>query len=433
MVTTIFTSDTKPSRDEFYTNYPFFKYWNKQYNNPFLSPDQLNIYIHFPYCVQKCDYCFYKTDQYKSPSEIDKYVNALCSEIKLISNYFNLKKRPVDSIYMGGGTPSLLKEHQFNKISETLHKYHSIGDTEFTIEAEPGTFNRNKIKWYEKAGVNRISIGVQSFEDEIIRLSSRKHTAKQAIESINLLKEFENLTFNIDLLSGLAGESLATFQQSVDIALQKEVKMLTIYKMIAYANTSFFNKSVRKKEISLPSSAEEAEFYESVVTKILEAGYYMWSTFAFTKNIYLHRYIENTWRGKDCAAYGVSAFGKMGDFLYQNFNITEIYVENIFNDKIPVYRSYKLSVKDMIVKELLLCVARLNSYTKKEFIDKFGFDYYNLIPETINDLYKSGYIENNNSDLTLTKKGIVYGDYVGKILASAVKEKLGNDDIGFTY
>ncbi|MBD0260587.1 MAG: radical SAM family heme chaperone HemW [Cytophagales bacterium] len=422
-----------PTREEFYTNYPFFKNWKKETNDKLAGQPGINLYIHIPFCIQICDYCFYMKELAKSKSQIDEYVDFLCKEIQLVSEVYGLKRRRVNSIYVGGGTPSILTEVQFKKLIEALHTHHAIDNPEFTFEAEPGTFNRNKLEWYRDHGINRISMGVQSFDDEIIKLSSRKHTARQAIHSIRMVQEADSFQLNIDLLSGLAGETMDSWCRSLDVALAHQVGMLTVYKMKAYANTVFFKKGVHKKEIELPTSEQEIEFMKKALEKIQEAGYHRWTTFAYTHDGHTHAYVENTWRGQDLIAYGVSSFGKIGNVNYQNSNNLPTYYEKINGNAMPLFRTFPLSYKDAIVKEILLCAARLASYKKSEFMEKFGFDYFELIPDTIGQLIDKGYLLANREEVTLTQQGVLFSDYVGRVLAASVKDALGKDSISFTY
>jgi oxygen-independent coproporphyrinogen III oxidase len=422
-----------PTREEFYTNYPFYKYWTSTHNDLLVSGEGINIYIHIPFCIQICDYCFYMKEIIKSKEQVDEYVESLCREIELVSENFGLRNRKVNSIYIGGGTPSVLTEKQLGKLIEALHRHHRLEEPEFAFEAEPGTFNRSKLDWWKAGGINRISMGVQSFDDDVIRLSSRKHTAAQAIQSVRILKEMGGFEINIDLLSGLAGESLSSWERSVATAIEQETDMLTVYKMKTYANTNFFKKGVHSNEIELPSNRFEIELMEKAMDAILGAGYTLWSTFAFNRNGAQSKYIEYTWRGQDMVAYGASSFGKIGNLNYQNLNNVPQYVRKVKAGEIPVYRTYSMSYKDMIVKEILLCAVRLFSYSKKEFVEKFGFDYFQLVPETIGELRLKGYIAANEDELVLTRQGVLFGDFVSKTLAASVKEALAKDMIGFTY
>jgi oxygen-independent coproporphyrinogen III oxidase len=419
-----------PTRDEFYTNYPFFKYWKTDAR---LEVDEgINLYIHIPYCIQICDYCFYMKELVRSSDQVNEYVDHLCREIALVSETFSLSKRKVNSIYIGGGTPSVLTESQFGRLLDSISKNHHVANPEFTFEAEPGTFNKTKLQWYKASGINRISMGVQSFDDNIIKLSSRKHTAAQAINSIAVVHEMSGFSTNIDLLSGLAGENSETWEKSLDIALAQPVDMITIYKMKAYANTNVFLKGVHKQEIELPDAEQEIQFMTMALDKLGQSAFKPWSTFAFARSGYKHMYAENTWRGQDLIAYGASSFGKIGRYNYQNVNNTSIYYDRIKSGQLPVFRRYELTAKDAMVKELLLC-TRLASYDKQEFVIKFGFDYFKLIPDTMAQLISKGFIQNDPDRLIFTKHGTLFGDFVGKILASSLKEKLGADAIGFSY
>ena len=423
----------QPHRNEFYTNYPSYKYWGKNDNSKLFSSPGINIYIHIPFCIQICDYCFYMKELVKSKDQINTYVDFLCKEIELVSKRFNLKDKKVNSIYIGGGTPSVLTETQFKRLTETLHQWHNIQELEFTIEAEPGTFSKNKLQCYKEIGVNRLSMGIQSFDDEVIKLSSRKHSSMQALNSISLAKENGAFQVNIDLLSGLAGETMSSWIKTLEIAFEQRVDMLTIYKMKAYSNTVFFQKGVYDNKIELPSSEQEIEFMKKALETAGEKKYGMWSTFAFNLNGSQSKYIEHTWRGEDLIAYGASSFGRIREINYQNLNNINAYYEKISQEELPLYRSFALSVKDQIVREILLCSARLFSYRKSEFVSKFGFDYFDLIPEMIEQLVELGYIEQSKEELILTSQGILFGDFVSKLLAESVKNILGRDKIDFKY
>lgn len=422
------------NRDEFYTNYPFYKYWKSDSNNLLIAPAPLNIYIHIPFCIQICDYCFYMKELIRSKDQVDTYIDSLCKEIKMVSNHFGLEKRRVNSIYVGGGTPSVLSENQLRKIMNSLNENHKIdSQTEFTLEVEPGTFNKFKLEIYSSIGVNRISMGVQSFNDKIIKLSNRKHSRSQALNSISMINSHGSFSVNVDLLSGLAGENMDTWKETLETAISQPIHMLTIYKMKTYSNTIFFKKGVLNNEINLPSPQIEASFMKFAIEKLSSSDLKPWSSFAFVRNNYKHLYAENTWRGEDLIGYGVSAFGKVKNINYQNVSNINNYIKNINNSTMPIARSYVLTHKDEIIKEILLCVTRLSSYKMSEFEKKFGFNYFNLIPETKTELIKNNFIIDKDSDFDLTPTGILYADFIAKVIASKVKEKIGKDTIGFSY
>ncbi len=419
----------QPSRKGFISNYPHFRYWKKPVVEEMLARDPVNIYIHVPFCAQKCAYCYYKTEKYRDQAQLEEFVHALCREIQLANERFHFKDRPVNSIYIGGGTPSLLKETLLREIIACLRENFVIDRPEFTIEAEPRTITEQKIKAYKDAGVNRFSLGVQSFDDEIISMSGRKHSAEKALKAIEMIKNTGDLVINIDLLSGLAGEIDETWLKTMDTAIKTEVHNITVYRMEAYHNTEFFNRGVRKKQIELPSEEQELHFMELALEKLTASPYKPWSFFTFTWNgEFQHHYAGNLWRGEDCCAFGPSAFGMLGHYNYQDTLNLDTYLASLKEDKLPIARGYKLTAKDVMIKDLLLGM-KLHTMSRKTFQEKHGIDFCRIIQGTVDELSDGNYIRVDDEFVTLATKGILYGDYVGKRLAAALKKYLGPDEL----
>src|ERR1700761_2438036 len=155
----------KPTRRGFVTNYPDFRHWRKDGAEEGLVQQPLNIYLHLPYCIQRCAYCHYKTTTLRNTElgEIDDYVGSLCREIQIAADRFHLRGRPTISLYFGGGTPSLLNSGNIGRIMEALHQNFSLEDPEINFEAEPVSLTQQKADLLKQHGVNRINIGIQSF------------------------------------------------------------------------------------------------------------------------------------------------------------------------------------------------------------------------------------------------------------------------------
>lgn len=420
--------EIKPSRKGFVTNYPHFRYWKKPAIDDLLSGPPLNIYLHVPFCIRKCAYCYYRTEEYKNQAQLEEYTEALCREIKLSSRRFNCRQRPVHSIYIGGGTPSLLKVEQLKRIINCLQENFKIQTPEFTIEAEPRTLNTQKVQAYKELGINRISIGIQSFNDEIIKLSGREHTAEKALKAIDIVKDTGDIVINIDLLSGLAGETQKTWDETIETAINTNVHNITVYRLEVYLNTEFFKKSVRKKVLQLPNETQELELMKIAIEKFSASRYKPWCFFTFSPNgQFQHAYVSNFWKGEDCVALGPSGFGLLGHYSYQNSNELDSYLEYINNDQLPVIRAHRLTGKDLMVRDLLLGM-KLTRCNRRDFIERHGFDFRDVLSGTIDELISENYILLEGDDITLTSKGILYGDYVGKRLALALKQYLGMDN-----
>lgn len=410
----------EPSRKGFISNYPPFRQWKKGDVEEMLTDKPLNIYVHVPFCAQKCSYCYYVTKKGSPGSEIDRYVNALCREIKMAAEHFHLKERAVISIYFGGGTPTLLSGDNLNRITACLQENFDIDNPEFTVEAEPLTLTEKKANTLKSLGVNRISLGVQSLCDQIIRRCKRNDTEEKALEAIKIAGT-TGAVVNIDLLSGLEGENRETWQYTLKRALATGVESITIYKMEPYANTEYFNR-IRRKEIELPPDEQELEFMQYALEQFDQTRYLPWSFFTFTRmGQYENIYAASIWRGTDCYAFGVSAFGNLGNWLFQNSNDLERYLNLVETGKIPMNRGYRLSGLNQMIRTVTLGM-KLVSLDLNEFKKKYGFNLKSLCTLTLEQLEAGGYISLSESEIKKTAKGILYGDYVGKRLAHSLKE-----------
>ncbi len=408
------------SRKGFVTNYPPFRQWKNTEGQEKAAP--VNIYVHIPFCLQRCSYCYYKTNELKEKSfYLGRYVDALCREIELASSSFHLKSRKVTSIYFGGGTPTLLKPDQMRNLTECLRKNLDIEELEFTVEAEPVTLNSKKADLLRELGVNRISLGVQSFSDEILRICNRLDNEEKVLKAIELAQG-TGAAVNIDLLSGLAGETPESWRYSVDRALATGAESITVYKMELYANTEYY-KSLRRKEIALPDDKQELEFMQYALSRFEHDQYIPWCFFTFTKNgQFKNIYASSIWEGTDCYAFGASGFGKLGTRLYQNTNDDENYMKILESGHLPVNRGYSLNTLDEMIRTVTLGM-KLVQLDLKAFRDKFGFRLEVLSAPILTSLANEGLVTLSQDAVELTRKGILYGDYSGKCVAEYLKSK----------
>jgi len=412
-----------PKRTGFVTNYPNFLHW-KQLSPDHLADSQpLNIYVHTPFCIQRCSYCYYKTVNLK-PSEkkdrIERYVDALCREIELAAEHYRLKQRPVVSVYFGGGTPTLLEGEQLERITATLQKHLTLENPEFTIEAEPVTLTESKAEALKKLPMNRMSMGVQSFDSEIIAHSHRLDNEKKALKAISIAKDTQAV-INIDLMSGLAEETEESWAHSVTRAIETGVHSITIYKTELYANTQYY-KDMRKHTLALPSEDQEMGFMRYAVGQLEQAGYSPWSFYTFTKGgDHQHVYATSTFLGDDCYSFGVSAFGKFGNTLFQNTNEENVYNEMLENGQLPIVRGHRLSGLDAIIRELVLGL-KLVRFDLGRFQERHGFRLEALCGDVLSRLRDEDFIQVDEEAIYLTPKGILYGDYVGKSFARRLIE-----------
>lgn len=410
-----------PARKGFVTNYPNFPHWKRMDAMEMAERRPLNIYLHTPFCIQRCSYCYYKTINLRGTEKyerMERYVNTLCREIELGAQLYNLKKRPVISIYFGGGTPSLLYEDQIERIGRTLYDNFTIADAEFTMEAEPVTITKAKAETMLSLKVNRMSMGVQSFDDAIIKASHRLDDEKKALRAIDLVKS-TGVALNIDLMSGLAGETWDKWQHSVQRAIETGVDSVTVYKTELYSNTEYY-KNIKNQTLVLPSDDEELRYMDYAMQQLQQADYVPWSFYNYTKRGgHVHVHAPSIFRGDDCAAFGVSAFGRQGDWLYQNTNDEEKYIQQVEAGELPVQRGYGLSSLDNIIRDVVLGM-KLACFDLRWFQQKHGFKLESLCAQTLQALQADDFITVGSDEIRLTAKGMLYGDYAGKSLTRAL-------------
>lgn len=413
----------EPSRTGFVTNYPNFLHWKRLASEKMSNTRPLNVYVHIPFCIQRCAYCYYKTINLRGRDKskrMDEYVDALCREIELASDYYGLQERPVNSVYFGGGTPSLLSAEQLQRVIQTVRKNLKADSCQFTVESEPVTLTQPKADMLREMDIQRISMGVQSFDDDIIKRSNRLDDEKQVMKAVEIARS-TGAQVNIDIMSGLAGETTATWRHSVERAIASESQSITVYKTELYSNTPYY-KELREERLNLPDDVAELDFMEYAMDELVDAGYHPWSFFTFTKgDNYRNEYAKRTFMGEDLYSFGVSAFGRLGNTLFQNTNDEQKYVALIEEDELPVARGYELTSLDSMIRDVVMGMKMLK-FDLRDFQERHGFRLETLCSDTLSDLQSDGYISLSEDEISLTKKGLLHGDYSGKSLVKNLME-----------
>jgi oxygen-independent coproporphyrinogen-3 oxidase len=421
----VIQNDLELTRRGFVTNYPDYRQWRKEAAEQGLNRQPLNVYIHLPYCIQRCAYCHYKTTTLRATQlgEIDRYVGSLCREIEIAAERFQLRERPVISVYFGGGTPSLLNADNINRIMQALRRDLTLADPEINFEAEPVSLTPRKAELLRNHGVNRINVGIQSFCDDIVFRTGRRDTEKQALAAIEIALA-TGAVVNIDLISGLEGETPETWAYSVRRAIETGAPSVTMYKLEVYANTEYYAQ-LRRQNISLPSEDEELTFARHALEVFTGAGYVPVNFFTFTRGgQYVQRHITTRWQGADVYAFGASAFGLLGNWAYQNTNDLQRYTELIEAGELPLFRGYVYNDLEMMTRGVILGM-KLIRFDRRAFKKRHGIDLLRLCGPTVARLRQDDFITVDDEAIVLTEKGILYGDYVGRVLASSL-ESLAN-------
>ncbi|WNG28876.1 coproporphyrinogen III oxidase family protein [Cystobacter fuscus] len=416
----------RPAPDEltrrgFVTHYPPSRYWRPEGLRGLLDPRPLNVYVHSPYCIQRCAYCHYKTTTLAEhrKAEIDAYVSALCREIALVSRRFHLKERPTISVYFGGGTPTLLSREHLSRLMESLREHLTLEEPELTLEAEPVTLTPSKAEHLQALGVNRISLGIQSFHDDILRRTGRHDTEQHAFKAIALAKATGAIV-NVDLMSGLAGESDRTWAYTIERALEANVHSLTVYKTELHANTDYY-ADLKRHTLTLPTDDEELRFITHALEQFERHDYQPVNFFTFTRGgAFRQRHISSRWLGTDTYGFGVSAFGSLDAHVMQNTSDLPRYLQTLEAGELPLTRGYRLSARELMTREAVLGM-KLIHLDLTAFQQRHGFDLARWCAPVVEELEKNGFVTLREHTLSLTRKGILWGDYVGRRLAARIE------------
>lgn len=373
------------------------------------------IYIHVPFCVKKCMYCdFYsETDL----SKRDAYVRALTREIALSAT----SRHAVDTVYLGGGTPSVLSLEQLEMIFSALHDHYDIRDgSEITLEANPGTVDQDYITGLKRIGVNRLSLGVQSFQDENLHFLGRIHHAEQAISLITAARKagFDNLGF--DLMYGLPHQTDHDWQKDLETALSFDPAHLSCYMLTWESGTPLYQRMEQGLASPLDEISYERLFFETMA--LLERhgfDHYEISNFARTP-CFRSRHNSKYWNFQPYYGFGPSAHSYMPDANRRYWNVRDLntYIETLNHNRLPISEQETLTPNEQITEALFLSLRTKEGIAVPDFNQRFDRDFLRLYGDILWRLEKDGLIVMETNHVRLTQKGMVLADRITSLLVN---------------
>lgn len=368
------------------------------------------IYIHIPFCQQICHYCDFNKVFIKN-QPVDEYIEALNTEIQLRMQSGAINKNP-KTIFLGGGTPTALKPDQLSRLMEIIQHHFDVSSVnEFSSEANPDDLTREKMQILKDGGVNRLSIGVQSFHPELLKKIGRTHNNEEALQTIQSAKDsgFENIS--IDLMYGLPGQSMEDWTETLDIALELDLPHYSAYSLIIEPKTVFYNL-MNKGKLRLPGEDLEAEMYGLLMRRMEEAGkrQYEISNFAQAGYESLHNLIY--WNNDSYAGIGAGAHGYLNGTRYSNVGPLKRYIGLLTDGQLPILQSHEVPTKEKVEEELFLGLRKMNGVSSPRFREKFNMDLQSIFGEKIEQLIERGLLEWSNDSLRLTQQGKYLGNEV---------------------
>ncbi len=363
---------------------------------------KLGLYIHIPFCKQICSYCDFSKRIGNDKAYLD-YTNALVNEIESYKDYLTR----VDTIYLGGGTPSLLPLEHLTTIVDKLKEYLDINNViEFSIETNPDDINAELVLKYKKLGINRVSIGIQTFNNNLLSSLNRKHTSITALNALNTLKENDMNNINIDLMYGIPNQTINDIKKDLNILKELDfINHISYYSLILEENTKFYTK-YNKDELDLPSEELEFEQSELINNELINLGYskYEISNYSKDNNECIHNI--KYWKNKEYIGIGLAAHGFLDDIRYENTNSFKDYIENK-----NIRKEYDNTLEDKLLTKIIMGLRLKEGINIDEINTQYEIDFLNKY-EFIDKYIKEEYLILNNNKLSFTDKGFLLSNEI---------------------
>jgi oxygen-independent coproporphyrinogen-3 oxidase len=364
------------------------------------------VYIHFPFCVKKCNYCDFVSFGYSEYST--KYIDYLKKEVELFFKRYPKSKIPLRTLYIGGGTPSLLQPSELASILVKLDEYFDFSSLiEFTIEANPETVDEVKFREFRALGANRVSLGAQSFNDSTLVTLGRVHNTNKIYKSYEALRKTNFRNINIDLMFGLPEESFLQNMHSLKEAISLSPEHVSYYSLTIERGTSFYRM---KDSLNLPKDSVASKEYKEGIKMLKANGFihYEISNFAKENNYSEHNLVY--WQGLPYIGFGLSSVTFFGRKRVKNTISLRKYFESIDNNKLPFTFYEHLKGRRQKGEFIILGLRLVSGLNEKSYYERFGTFPISDFKEEIDTLEKLDLIRENNQYIKLTKKGLLFAN-----------------------
>lgn len=365
-----------------------------------------SAYVHIPFCTQICYYCDFSKVFIKN-QPVDSYLDHLLQEF----HSYDIQK--LRTLYIGGGTPTALSASQLEVLLEGLTKNLDLSMLkELTIEANPGDLDADKIAVLKNSAVNRVSLGVQTFDDKMLKKIGRSHTEKDIYENIDRLKlaGFDNIS--IDLIYALPGQTMDQVKDNVAKAIALDIPHMSLYSLILENHTVFMNR-MRRGKLPLPKEELEAEMFEYIIAELERAGFEHYEISNFSKQGFESRHNLMYWDNAEYYGIGAGASGYVDGIRYKNHGPIRHYLKAIEEGNARINEEH-LSPREQMEEEMFLGLRKKSGVSMARFEEKFERSFQELYGEIVKDLILQGLIQLDGDRVRMTKRGLFLGDTVAE-------------------
>ncbi|MGL4730037.1 MAG: radical SAM family heme chaperone HemW [Clostridium sp.] len=361
--------------------------------------EKASLYIHIPFCKNKCFYCDFPSFS-GCEQDMIEYSKALSKEIDSIG-----EKYIMDTIFIGGGTPTYLCLEGLKIIAKSIEKLKLSPNIEFTVEGNPGTFTKEKLEIFKKMGANRLSIGLQAYQNSILKEIGRIHTIEEFEKNYQLARECGYDNINIDLMFGLPNQTRKVWANTLENIIKLSPEHISCYSLIIEEGTKFYDM-FEKNLLKLPNEEEEREMYLKTLEVLKENGYNQYEISNFCKKGRECRHNLVYWELKPYIGCGSSSHSYIDNKRYYNEGNIRKYIEGIKDNCKAIIEVKENSIKDNIEEYMFLGLRKINGISKKKFKNRFFMDIYDVYGEIINRFVNLKLIYDDGENVRLTSKGI---------------------------
>ena len=372
----------------------------------------MGLYVHIPFCKQKCMYCDFPAYQ-NLQDYYETYVYALVQEMDLwVSEHPESKSKPIDTIYFGGGTPTELSIQQLQMIVDKIKSTFTItDDCHMTIESNPGEIDLQYLTQLVKLGFNRISFGVQTFDDKALTMLHRSHNGEKAKQAVYEAKEAGFTDINIDLIYGLPRQTLEDIQHNLHILKDLPINHISTYGLQVEVGTYLYHL-VQKNLISIPSESIDEAMYDTMMEGLKNQGFERYEISNFAKDSSYSRHNLKYWHYVDYLGFGASAHSFYDGIRRSNNRNVMPYIQAVDRYTMPTIDTETITVERAQEDFCFLALRTKWGLDEQKFEDRFGVSVHNLFGNILEDLVTKGLLEYQNGSYHLSFEGAKHGNYV---------------------
>lgn len=365
--------------------------------------NSIALYIHIPFCEKKCHYCDFNSYSGKNHL-VDDYIKALKKEMQQYGEI--IKGHSVATVFFGGGTPSILTGEQMAEIMETLRRYYTLEEqAEISMEANPGTLNFHKLKAYYESGINRLSMGLQSCQNHLLKTLGRIHSFEEYVKNLEDARKAGFTNINTDLMFSLPGQTERDWQESLEKIVSLGIPHISAYSLIVEEGTPFFSW-VENKKIILPDEEVDMNMYHYTIEYLKSKGYHHYEISNYAKNGFECKHNITYWHNEHYIGLGAGAHSYFDQKRFNNFADIDKYIHLLGEGSSPVEEEILVSKNDEIAETMFLGLRMMEGISIDGFFKRFHTTPLAIYEDTLEKLRKQGLIQWDEKGIWLTSKGI---------------------------